>query len=411
MTEDLKEKIKQLPDQSGVYFFLADENVLYIGKATSLHNRVQSYFRGDLKEARSPLIEKMIAEVNDVDYQTTDSVLEALVLEQNLIKKHQPAYNSREKDNKSNSFIVFTNEEFPQVRIERGRELQTVIDPDEVEKAFGPYPKAGQLKKALKIIRKIFPYRGKRCTPAKEKEGSKPCFSYQIGLCPGVCTGEITVEKYADTVANIKLFLSGETQKLRKKLQKEMQEAADAQKFERAKELKETLFSLDHIDDVALIEEEKITAGEAGVRLEGYDVAHTAGQDMVGVMVVLEDGYAKKSDYRKFNIKTVDKSNDPKALSEIVRRRLAHTEWSYPDLFVIDGGKAQRNGVIKELKEAGVEIPVVSVVKGEDHRPKDILGPGQLIDEHRQEIMVVNSEAHRFAQSFHKKKRRKWLTN
>jgi excinuclease ABC subunit C len=128
---------------------------------------------------------------------------------------------------------------------------------------------------------------------------------------------------------------------------------------------------------------------------------------MVGVMVVLEEGYAKKSDYRKFNIKSVDDANDPASLAEVIRRRLKHTEWPYPDVFVIDGGKAQRNAVMAELTVADVDIPVVSVVKDDRHKPKAILGPKSIIHEHGKEIKIVNSESHRFAQSFHKQKRRK----
>jgi excinuclease ABC subunit C len=128
-------------------------------------------------------------------------------------------------------------------------------------------------------------------------------------------------------------------------------------------------------------------------------------------MVVLENGEAKKSGYRKFNIKTVEeKPNDPKALAEVIRRRLKHTEWPYPDVFVIDGGKAQRNSVLEELDDAGVQIPVVGVVKDDSHSPKELIGPGEVIDGHRKDIQVTNSEAHRFVQSFHKNKRRKRLT-
>jgi excinuclease ABC subunit C len=409
----IEDKIKDLPDEPGVYYFQDDEGeILYIGKATSLRDRVRSYFNSDVQRSRSPLIQKMVDEATDIDYETTGSVLEALVKERNEIQQKQPAYNTKEKDNKSHNFVVITDEKYPQIRIERERELQTVIDPDDVKETYGPYTSKSQLQEALKIIRKIFPYRGPKCTPAEDKSNEKPCFSYQIGLCPGVCTGEITSGEYADVINNIELFLSGNTDELKDKLETDMQSAAEAEEFEGAQAIKEKLFSLNHIDDVALIEEENTEAGQAGVRLEGYDIAHTSGQDMVGAMVVLEDGYAKKSDYRKFNIKTVDsKSDDPKALAEIVRRRLGHPEWAYPDVFVIDGGKAQRNAVVDELEEAGVEIPVVAVVKDNSHNPKDIIGPGKIIDDHRKEIQIVNSEAHRFVQSFHKNKRRKSLTD
>ncbi|MEX2514935.1 MAG: UvrB/UvrC motif-containing protein [Candidatus Paceibacterota bacterium] len=404
---NIKEQIKELPDTPGVYFFKDGERLLYIGKATSLHDRVRSYFNDDLAQTRSPLIQKMVAEATSVDYQETGSVLEALILERNLIGKKQPPYNTKEKDNKSANFVIFTNETFPQIRIVRERELQTSIDPDEIEESFGPYPSRRQLESALKIIRKIFPYRDRKCTPVKEKGNKKPCFSYQIGLCPGVCTSEITKKAYADTISNLSLFLEGETDKLRDKLKADMHAAAEAEQFERAQKIKGQIFSLDHIDDVALIEEDTVSADSADLRLEGYDIAHLAADDMVGALVVLEDGYARKEDYRKFNIKGVSGANDPAALAEVVRRRLGHPEWPYPDVFVIDGGKAQRNAVKAELAAAEVDIPVVSVVKDDKHKPKAILGPKSIIHEHGKEIKIVNSESHRFAQSFHKQKRRK----
>jgi excinuclease ABC subunit C len=408
----LEDKIDNLPDKPGVYHFKADGEILYIGKATSLRDRVRSYFNSDVQSSRSPLIQKMVNEAEDIEYETTGSVLEALIKERNEIKQVQPPYNTKQKDNKSHSFVVITDETFPQVRIERERELQTVIDPDDIKTTYGPYTSKSQLEEALKIIRKIFPFRGKKCTPAEEKSDEKPCFSYQIGLCPGVCTGEVSEDAYANIIKNIELFLEGNTDDLKEKLKADMQTAADNEAFEEAKIIKEQLFSPNHIDDVALIEEENTQADSAGTRLEGYDIAHTSGDDMVGAMVVMEDGYAKKSDYRKFNIKTVDStSNDPKALAEVIRRRLGHPEWTYPDVFVIDGGKAQRNAVLSELEDAGVEIPVVAVVKDDSHKPKDILGPGEVIDEHRKDIQIVNSEAHRFVQSFHKNKRRKRLTD
>ena len=409
---ELQEKIKDLPDKPGVYYFKADGNILYIGKATSLRDRVRSYFNSDVQRSRSPLIQKMVDKAEDITYETTGSVLEALIKERNEIQSKQPVYNTKEKDDKSHNFVVITDEKFPQVRIERERELQTVIDPDDIQDSFGPYTSKSQLEEALKIIRKIFPFRGKKCTPAEDKRGDKPCFSYQIGLCPGVCTGEVTVEEYEDTIENLRLFLQGNTDDLKDKLKADMQQAADNKNFEKAQDIKQKLFSLDHIDDVALIEKESTQASAPGTRLEGYDIAHTSGQDMVGAMVVLENGEAKKSGYRKFNIKSVEeKSNDPKALAEVIRRRLKHTEWPYPDVFVIDGGKAQRNAVLKELDDAGVKIPVVGVVKDDSHSPKELIGPGEVIDDHRKNIQITNSEAHRFVQSFHKNKRRKRLTD
>src|SRR3989344_7336779 len=140
-----------LPDTPGVYFFKQEKQILYIGKATSLKDRVKSYFARDILLTRSPLIAKMLEEANKIEFIQTDSVLEALLLEAHEIKKHQPLYNSKEKDDKSYNYITITKEEFPKVVVTRGSGI------------YGPFPYGGELKEALKIIRKIFPYRDDKC--------------------------------------------------------------------------------------------------------------------------------------------------------------------------------------------------------------------------------------------------------
>lgn len=403
----IKGKIKNLPDAPGVYFFKTGTDILYIGKATSLRDRVRSYFRDDVLETRGPLIAKMLDEATDIDYKETDSALEALVLESNLIKKHHPPYNTEGKDQKSFNYVAVTEEEFPRVITVRGRELQTKIDPDDLRYTFGPYTNGTSLKKALKIVRKIFPFREK-CTPVTQKDNEKPCFYNQIGLCPGVCSGAIDQDEYNDSIENIRLFFEGKKQELKEKLQEDMNEASEAQNFERAQDIKEQLFALDHIRDVALLDDSFMEDDDGATdqfRLEGYDVAHISGNDMVGVMTVVEDGHVNKSGYRRFKIRSVDSANDTAALKEVLERRLTHNEWQLPNLIVLDGGKQQINTATRVLEEAGVEIPIVSVVKDEKHKPKDIIGDGEYVNEREKEILLVNSEAHRFAQNYHKKLR------
>src|SRR3989344_4177786 len=156
--------LKHLPDKPGVYFFLKGKKILYVGKATSLRSRVKSYFSDDIVLKRSAAIGKMVLEVTKVDYKVTDSVLEALILEAELIKKHEPYYNVREKDDKSFNFVVITNEEYPRVITMRGKEL--LQQPQNFRKMYGPFPHGSELREALKIIRRIFPYRDKCKPPA-----------------------------------------------------------------------------------------------------------------------------------------------------------------------------------------------------------------------------------------------------
>ena len=197
-------KKQRLPDAPGVYFFKLGKEILYIGKATSLKDRVKSYFSKDLIATRGPLIVDMVFKADKIDFIKTNSVLEALILENNLIKKHLPKYNTKEKDDKSYSYIVITKEEYPRVLIVRGKELKLGL-PYAVRSQFGPYPNASQLRESLSIIRKIFTYRDK-CEPNQ----TKPCFNYQIGLCPGTCFNLISSKDYLKIIKNIELFLSSD---------------------------------------------------------------------------------------------------------------------------------------------------------------------------------------------------------
>ncbi len=404
-----KKILAKLPDSPGVYFFLNKKGkILYIGKATSLKDRVKSYFNKDIVNTRSPLISKMLRGFSTINFTKTDSVLEALVLEAHLIKKYQPEANLKEKDNKSFNFVAVTNEEFPRVLILRGRELLNSHflkdEKYEISYSFGPFPNGTQLKEALKIVRKMFPFRDK-CEP----NTGKPCFNRQIGLCPGVCTGEISKENYVKQIENIKLFFEGDKKKLVKNLEKQMRSFAKEKKFEEANITKRTLFTLNHIQDVSLIKEEgKLVQHPMlhSFRIESYDIAHMSGENVVGVMTVVEDGEIKKSDYRKFKIKESPGVNDTKALSEVLSRRLGHIEWRFPDLVVVDGGVAQKRVMERVLKEHNLDIPIVSVVKDERHRAKEILGDKKWL-KYEREILLSNAEAHRYAVGFHKLLRNK----
>jgi len=405
----LQKQVNDMPDEPGVYQFIADGEPLYIGKATSLRDRVRSYIHDDLYKIRGPKIAKMFKEAETIDYEETDSALEAMVLESNLIKKHQPPYNTDKKDNKSYNYVAITEEDYPQVTTVRGRELQTSIDPDELRYTFGPYPNATSLKKALKIVRKIFPYRT-RCTPADQKDDNDPCFYAQINLCPGVCTGTITKEDYNNIIENLRLFFEGKKDELKEKLQAKMETAAENEHFKEAQDIKEQLFSLDHIQDVALLDDnflEDTSTDPDGFRVEGYDIAHISGTAAAGVMTVVENGDVFKQGYRKFKIDEENAGSDTDALKEVLDRRLHHDEWQYPNLIAVDGGKQQVNAIKAVLEKSGFQIPVVGVIKDDRHTPKDIIGNDDYTIEYEDEILLVNSEAHRFAKRYHEKLREK----
>ena len=329
--------------------------------------------------------------------------------------------------------MIITKEEFPRVLIERGRILKS-YEPKKLQASFGPFTNGGQLKEALKIVRKIFPFLDNK---SLKNTGYK--FYKEIGLAPEI-SGEEAKKDYAKTIKNIKLFFEGKKTSVIKNLEKEMKIFAKKQKFEKADEIKKTIFALNHIQDVALIKEEdtpsRLNIYEKSFRIEAYDVAHISGTNTVGVMTVVENGEINKKEYRKFSArggsafggKTVlgnSKPNDIGALAEILSRRLNHEEWKFPDIIVVDGSTAQKNIAEKTLKQHGVsDIIVVAVTKDERHRPKMITGrlkqinnlfarPSSdglgedIVHKYESEILLANSEAHRFAIKYHRQLRGK----
>jgi excinuclease ABC subunit C len=411
----IQKKLKELklPDEPGVYRFIGIKNeILYIGKATSLRDRVRSYFANDLLHTRGKHIVDMVTLAMTVRHTVTDSALEALILEAALIKEHQPLYNTKEKDNKSFNYVVFTNEKYPRVLVIRERNMLSGVGDTEglYKQAFGPFPQGTSLIEALKIVRRIFPFRD-TCTP----ENGDPCFNRQIGLCPGVCSGEMDEEEYTEQLRNIKLFFDGKKTLVAKRLKNAMDTHARALEFEQANEYKKMLFALRHIKDVSLLDENikersrrSSKKRARAYRIEAYDIAHISGKYTVGVMVVVEDGEPNKKEYRKFKIRTEsERSDDTLHLEEVLRRRFGHPEWQRPDLVVIDGGIAQKRRAKRTLKELSLEIPIVSVVKDDRHKARAIMGNKEMIESYKRGILIANLESHRFAVKYHRELRDK----
>lgn len=415
--DDLKQF--NIPDEPGIYMFRGGTpkrpgKILYIGKAASLRDRVRSYFAHDLAESRNPAIAAMVQRATSLTFRTTDSVLEALILEANLIKRHEPQYNVDEKDNKSFNYLVVTKEEYPKFLVVRGRELFQHWTDAKILKLFGPFPQGGSLQEALRITRKIFPYRDEKCTPCDEQKRNgrancRPCFNRQIGLCPGVCTGEISNAEYRAIVRHLCQMFSGNFKGLKRQLAREMKAFAKEELFEKASRIRRQIAALEHIKDVSLIKDERrhsagglVRSGKT--RIEAFDVAHTAGKETVAVMTVVEDGAAKKSDYRKFRIRTAT-NDDVASLREALTRRLNHPEWPLPRAFAIDGGKGQVRAIERVLADAGIMIPVIGVVKNDRHQVDRLLGNPAVAREFERDILLANSEAHRFGIGYHRKRR------
>ena len=407
MQKDSVSKMK-LPDTPGVYFFLGSKKeILYIGKATSLKNRVKSYFTTDIAEKRSKLIEQMVEEAKTVEYTVTDSVLEALILEANLIRTHKPKYNTISRDDKSYNHLIITNEEFPRVLVIRNKDLTEKYNESDILYHFGPFTSATLFRDALKIIRKLFQFYDAKVPIGSEKTKmarGQIDFNRQIGLYPE----EGNKKQYLQTIRHIRLFFEGKKHVIIKDLEKEMMILAKKEAFENASMVKRKIYALQHIQDIALIKDEsRIYRDERSVRIEAFDIAHLAGKDMVGVMTIVEGGEPSKNEYRKFKIQSVKGSNDPAALKEILERRLTHPEWPYPQIIVVDGSTAQKNVAERVLRKAGISIPVVAVVKDEHHRPVRLIASKKLLIQHENAILLANAESHRFAINYHKNKRNK----
>lgn len=391
----------ELPDAPGVYFFHAGEEVVYVGKATSLRSRVRSYFDPDLHEKRSPLIAKVVRDATSVSFETTDSVLEALLSEANYIKELKPIGNTDEKDDKSYNYVVITKEEYPRVLTFRGRELAAAIAPAQVAHLYGPFVQGGALREALKIIRRIFPFFDTKypITGKYSRQQEKTLrFNQSIGLYPS----DTDLETYKRNIRHIVLLFEGRKKTLVHQLEVDMNRAARAERFEEAEVLKRQLFALTHINDIALIKDEYRTPRSSEYRIEAYDTAHLRGEAPRGVMAVVLDGEPDKSQYRIFTIRKAVGGDDYDALREIITRRFTHDEWPMPKLIVIDGGKVHLKTADDTLKKLGITIETCAVVKDEKHKPKDIIGKKDTVTNHRASILLANAEAHRFSITKHR---------
>ncbi len=376
----------------------ADGKVLYVGKAANLKRRVSSYFT----RPHDSRIEKLVQDIRKIDFIETGTAIEALIKEAELIKKLEPPFNIREKDDKSFLYIQITSEKFPRVLLVRGKDVEKSGYASEFLK--GPFTSASSVREALKIIRRIFPY----SIHLSERIGTfkKPCFDYEIGLCPGTCTGEISRTDYLKTIRKIKMFLSGKKEMIIAEIERDMKKKSKALQFEEAEKLKHQLFALKHIQDVALIGREAVLDEEKqGIRIEGYDVSNISGDWATGAMVVFENGEPKKSGYRKFRIRKFGTPNDVGMLKEVLERRLKN-DWPLPDLVFVDGGKPQIGAAKQILEEAGLKIPIVGIAKGPTRKKLEFLAypsTSALKGIDKETFIKVRDEAHRFAIGFHRK--------
>ncbi len=379
--DKLKKQLKNISKKPGVYFWLdAKGKVLYVGRATSLYNRLNQYFSNKV-DIR---IKEMVALAKNIRTIETETLLEAIILEAKYIKKYWPKYNIKDRDDRSFVYVIISKKDWAYPIIVRGKNLAKFSSDDNY--IFGPYQSAILLKNALSIIRRIFPYG--TCRP----NSGQACFDYQIGLCPGSCLGKINKKDYNKNIKSIVLLLSGQKSTLLKKLSLDNPNQAKA---------------LKHLQDVSLLERDKNLSDIGFNRIEAYDISHLSGQEAYGSMIVFNSrGEADKAEYRLFKIKNEFLNDDLRALSEVLNRRLKHQDWFYPDLILIDGGRPQVdflspifkkykiNNVVGLSKFSGDELVFLKTAT-KDFKDKVL--------KIKNILLQARDEAHRFANFARKK--------
>lgn len=373
MNQKLENKLKDLPRTPGVYFHKDKSGeIIYVGKAAVLRNRVRQYFQKS--RGRDPKTEALVAEIADTDWAEVETELDALFLEAEMVRRYMPRYNILLRDDKSMVYIrIDYDSDYPTVTTTR-RPL------DDGARYFGPYLSALSVRQALKLLRRVFPY-ATRKTPGQKRA----TLHYHLGLDPGLEEGKTSLEDYRANLRKLMQYLKGGRVKLMKELEKDMKHYAKAKEFEKAATARNQLFALRNLTKQVVFSDkefhdiskdhalnelvELLSLNKFPRRIEGYDVSHMQGTDVVASMVVFTNGVSNKTEYRKFKTKK-DHNNDFYNMHETMARRLSERnvkKWGLPDLVLIDGGKGQLDAATSARDETGHNIiPFIGLAKREE---------------------------------------------
>ena len=423
------EKVKQFPTTPGLYLMKdAQGRVIYIGKAKNLRSRAGSYFhKGAAGDRR---ICEWIDEVADIEFLPADDEVDALLMEGRLIKDIQPKYNRREKDGKSFPYLqITTGEDFPRVNFTR-----TPLDRG--VKLYGPFPSAKSLRGAIHVLQRIFKFRN--CALDIEEDDPRwrwfrPCLLHSINQCTAPCNLRIDRETYRADIRRLQLFLDGKKEVLFKELEDEMRAASKELRFEKAARLRDEIKALKAIKirgnlakhaqpEVFYVDPRKGLKGLKQIlkldsiprTIDGVDIAHLGGTEMVGSLVTFIDGLPFKPGYRRYKIKGVTGVDDYAAIREVVTRRIKslreHDE-PFPDIWLIDGGKGQLSSTLAAFDALKIAPPtIIALAKQEE----EIFLPGRsepIVLSRRsfalRLLQYVRDEAHRFARHYHHMLRKK----
>jgi excinuclease ABC subunit C len=427
----LAEKAKTLPKTPGVYLMKDEEGrVIYIGKSASLRDRVGSYFSPAtrLEHKKSGLLDQVV----DFDIVETDSEVEALLAENRLIKDIQPRYNARLLDDKTFPYLMITtDEEFPGVYVTREPKTKGV-------KLYGPFTSVGGLKEAVTLLQRAMKFRTCHLDIREEDDNRRffrPCLLYPIKQCTAPCAAKISKHDYRQDINRLTRFLDGEKKSVLESMEKEMLKASEDKDYERAGRLRDEIKALKTLNERGAKGEQEYWQPEAFVTdpkegmaklqevlglhetpriVEGIDIAHLHGGEMVGSKVCFIDGVPFKNSYRRYKIKHGEGNNDYKSIHEVVSRRYREAGASkelYPDVILIDGGLGQLHAAMEVFKTMDVRPPmVVSLAKKEELVYTQARSEPIRLARNNAALRLlqyVRDEAHRFAQHYHHILRRK----
>ena len=415
MNEALKQKLSKLPAAPGVYFHKnASGEIIYVGKAAVLKNRVRQYFQKSRKDVKT---EALVKEIADTDWIVVDTEMDALFLESEMIKRYMPKWNILLRDDKTVSFVRVTmNEEVPYISFTRN-------PVDDKATYIGPFYGKLAVEKAGRILRHVFPYY------VKPYDGKKT-LDTDLGLTPGIEIGRTTPKDYKRNLRKLIRYLEGDRDKLLKELEKTMHDEASKGNFELAAEARDQLFGLKELKKKIVFSDKEfldISSDQAlkqlqdllGLqnppkRIEGYDISHQSGENTVGSMVVFINGASARNEYRKFKVRT-SKNDDLKSLVEVISRRLKHKEWDFPDLIILDGGVGQVNAILPLVEPYG--IPIIGRDKSGNHAKSAgvtlvVPNKSEYLElpsgSHISRLIArIDEEAHRFAITYHSLLKRK----
>lgn len=423
MTDFSIEKyLQELPNIPGIYLMQdKTREVLYIGKAKSLKNRVSSYFQ--TSATHMPKIQLMLKKVAFIEHIITQSEVEALILEARMIRELQPKYNSRLKDNKSYPYIAITKDPFSKVSIARKVECA----PIENFEFYGPYVDMAGLRTSFKMLQKIFKFRSCDLDIEKiRKRKFRPCILAAIQYCSAPCASRISKKKYTHDIQSLQKFLHSDHSLLLKSLESKMLQASAKMEFEEAARLRDQIRGIESLNKrpvtgdflpgefLEMSPQQSLFALQKALKLiaiprviEGIDIAHHSGHEAVGSLVSFVDGMPYPEGYRRYRIQTHATNDDYLMLMEVLRRRFQgqDQEREYPDVLLVDGGKGQLSSVVTVLAKMEICLPAVIAIAKKN---EEIYVPGantalnipQNSSIHRL-LCYVRDEAHRFAQKYH----------